>query len=164
MPHHGSYLWNLRQKVGHDHVLAPGASVLVLDEKDRVLLTRRTDSDVWCMPGGAAEIGSSFASTAISELREETGLIAKEEDLIAFACISRPDIHILRYSNGDVTHAFAMWFLLKNWSGTLASCTDEVRELKFFSLSDPPMPLLKPTSHAIRLYLEYKRTGRFQIS
>jgi ADP-ribose pyrophosphatase YjhB (NUDIX family) len=116
------------------------------------------------MPGGAAEIGSSFASTAISELREETGLIAKEEDLIAFACISRPDIHILRYSNGDTTHAFAMWFLLKHWSGTLATSADEVEELKFFPLSNPPTPLLKPTSHAIGLYLEYMRTGTFQIS
>lgn len=164
MPHHSSYLWSLRQKIGHDVVLAPGASVLVLDEHDRVLLTRRTDSDVWCMPGGAAEIDSSFAGTAISELQEETGLVAREKDLIAFACISRPDIHILRYPNGDITHAFAIWFLLKHWTGTLATCADEVKELKFFPLSNPPANLLKPTSHAMRLYLEYIRTGIFQVS
>ena len=98
MPHRGSYLWNLRQKVGHDHVLMPGASVLVLHEQDRVLLTRRTDSDVWCMPGGAAEIGSSFASTAISELREETGLIAKEEDASTKAVLEkRQDVLQRRY-------------------------------------------------------------------
>lgn len=164
MGYKGSYLWGLRQKVGHDLVLAPGASLLVLDDHERVLLTRRADADVWCMPGGAAEVGSSFATTAAAELHEETGLIVREEDLIGFACISRPDIHILHYPSGDVTHCFAMWFLVKKWSGELGAGADEVAELKFFDLADPPSPLLKPTEHALKLYAEYRRTGRFQVS
>lgn len=164
MSYHGSYLWNLRQKVGHDLVLAPGASVLVMDDEERVLLTRRLDNNIWCMPGGAAEVGSSFATTAITELREETGLVAREEDLIAFACISRPDIHILTYPSGDSTHAFAMWFLLRHWTGTLTRSLDEVTEVKFFNLTTLPSEMLKPTAHALLLYAEYKRTGKFQIS
>src|SRR5579863_9872180 len=136
MPYVGSYLWKLRQRVGHDLVLAPGASLLVVDEKDRVLLTCRTDNGIWCMPGGAAEIGGSFASTAVAELKEETGLVVEEKDLIPFACISRPEIHTLTYPSGDVTHCFAMWFLVRTWNGTLADSPDEVTRMEFFDLSE----------------------------
>ena len=72
--YHGSYLWQLRQRVGHDLVLMPGATVVAIDRTGRVLLTKRTDTGEWCLPGGAAEMHGSFVQTALSELKEETGL------------------------------------------------------------------------------------------
>jgi 8-oxo-dGTP pyrophosphatase MutT (NUDIX family) len=60
----GSYLWRLRQKVGSDLVLMPGAMVALLREDGRVLLTKRRDTGVWCLPAGAAEAGGNFAHTA----------------------------------------------------------------------------------------------------
>jgi ADP-ribose pyrophosphatase YjhB (NUDIX family) len=159
-----SYQFNLRQKVGHELLLMPGASVAVLDDLDRILLTLRCDSPVWCLPGGAAEIGSSFASTAVAELEEETGLRACECDLIAFACISDPEIHVLTYPSGDVTHCFAMWFLVRQWTGELRRSSDEVADLDFFDRDKLPSPLLKPSAHAIKLLNSFEETGRFQIS
>jgi 8-oxo-dGTP pyrophosphatase MutT (NUDIX family) len=164
MAYVGSYLWKLRQTVGHEMLLAPGASLLVLDSSDRVLLTRRADADVWCMPGGAAEVGGSFAATAVQELREETGLIVEESDLVGFACISRPDVHVLHYPNGDVTHCFAMWFLVRKWRGEISPGPDEVSDVRFFPLDELPSPLLRPTAHALELYATYRRTGTFQVS
>lgn len=65
-----SYLWRLRQAVGSNLVLMPGAMVAVQREDQRVLLTKRADDGTWCLPAGAAEPGGSFARTAIDELAE----------------------------------------------------------------------------------------------
>ncbi|MGZ8581481.1 MAG: NUDIX domain-containing protein [Actinomycetota bacterium] len=85
----GTTLWRVRHKVGTDLVLWPGASVMVVRDDDRVLLAHRLDNGMWAIPGGGAEQGSSFADTAVTELREEVGLVADPADLEAFACISR---------------------------------------------------------------------------
>src|SRR5260221_559485 len=47
-----SYLWRLRQTVGHDLVLMPGAMVAVQQADQRVLLTKRIDDRSWCLPAG----------------------------------------------------------------------------------------------------------------
>lgn len=73
MGYRGSYLWRLRQTVGNDLVLMPGAMVALQRKDGSVLLTRRGDDGTWCLPAGAAEAGGSFARTAIDELAEETG-------------------------------------------------------------------------------------------
>lgn len=51
----------------------PGAMVVLLRDDGHVLLTKRGDDGTWCLPAGAAEVGGSFAQTAIDELAEETG-------------------------------------------------------------------------------------------
>ena len=79
-----SYLGGLRKQVGNQLVLMPAASVLVLDVDGRVLLQHRSDDGSWCLPGGAAEVGSSFLRTALAELHEETGIEASPDDLVAF--------------------------------------------------------------------------------
>jgi 8-oxo-dGTP pyrophosphatase MutT (NUDIX family) len=73
-----SYLWRLRQAVGNELVLMPGAMVAPQRDDGRVLLTKRTDDGTWCLPAGAAEPGGSFARTAIDELAEETGVEVSE--------------------------------------------------------------------------------------
>lgn len=50
-----------------------GVTVAVLDE-GRVLLTRRQDFPIWCLPGGGIDGGESAAAAAVREVREETGL------------------------------------------------------------------------------------------
>lgn len=43
MAYRGSYLWRLRQAVGNDLVLMPGAMVALQRDDRRVLLTKRAD-------------------------------------------------------------------------------------------------------------------------
>lgn len=50
-----------------------GANVAIIAD-GRILLAKREDFEVWCLPGGMVEIGESLAQTAIREAREETGL------------------------------------------------------------------------------------------
>src|SRR6476620_9020386 len=108
MSFEGSSLWRVRQKVGHDLLLWPGATVLVEDADGRILLGLRRDNGEWAMPGGGAEEGGSFAVTALDELLEEVGLEADAGDLVAFACVSEVADHLIPYPNGDLTHYFGI--------------------------------------------------------
>jgi 8-oxo-dGTP pyrophosphatase MutT (NUDIX family) len=140
LPFEGSYLWRLRQQVGHELVLMPGAAVAAQRKDGQVLFARRGDNGTWCLPGGAAELGGSFARTAIDELREETGLRVREEGLIPAACFSEAEHHTLHYPNGDVAHYFSMCFLAREWEGEPTPDGDETLELRFAPLDDLPQP------------------------
>jgi 8-oxo-dGTP pyrophosphatase MutT (NUDIX family) len=129
----------------------------------QVLLTKRADDGTWCLPAGAAEIGGSFAQTAIDELAEETGVDVSKDDLIPFASLSEADEHTIHYPNGDVTHCFAICFLAKRWRGDPRPDRDESTEVRFASLNAVPEPIHRPTARALELLRTYLDTGRFQL-
>jgi 8-oxo-dGTP pyrophosphatase MutT (NUDIX family) len=160
----GSYLWRIRQKVGHDLVLVPGAAVAAQREDGKVLFALRGDDGTWCLPGGAAEVGGSFARTAVDELREETGLIADPAGLIPVACFSEADRHTLHYPNGDVAHYFSMCFLLRRWEGEMRPDGHETTDLRFADPTELPQPFEDSTARAVELLLAYLRTGTFQVA
>jgi 8-oxo-dGTP pyrophosphatase MutT (NUDIX family) len=159
----GSYLWQLRQKVGRDLVLMPGAAVAAQREDGLILFGRRSDNGVWALPGGAAEVGGSFARTAIDELREETGLLVDPADLIPVACFSDAARHTLHYPNGDVAHYFSMCFLVRRWEGEPRADGEEMLDLRFADPTDLPQPFEVSTARVVELLLAYLRTGTFQI-
>jgi 8-oxo-dGTP pyrophosphatase MutT (NUDIX family) len=164
LPFEDSYLWRVRQKVGHELVLVPGAAVAVQREDGHVLFALRGDDRTWCLPGGAAEVGGSFARTAIDELWEETGLVADPADLIPVACFSEADRHTLNYPNGDVAHYFSMCFLVRKWEGELRPDGHETTDLRFADPTDLPQPFEDSTARAVELLLAYLRTGEFQVA
>jgi ADP-ribose pyrophosphatase YjhB (NUDIX family) len=74
-------------------------NVAVISE-DRILLTRRDDFEVWCLPGGGVEEGESLARAAIRETKEETGLDVELTSLVGvYSRIgSLPDTHVILFS------------------------------------------------------------------
>jgi ADP-ribose pyrophosphatase YjhB (NUDIX family) len=164
MPYAGSYLQRLRERVGHELVLMPGAMIAVQREDDQVLFTRRGDDGTWCLPAGAAEPGSSFACTAVDGLAEETGLRLSEADLVPFASLSEAESHTIVYPNGDKTHCFALCFLVRRWQGEPRPDGDESTETTFAPLEVPPAPIHPPTARALELLRAYLDTGTFQVS
>ena len=162
MTFEGSSLWKVRQKVGTDLVLWPGATVLVQREDGRMLLGLRGDTHDWAMPGGGAEEGSSFAGTAVTELREETGLIADPDDLEGFASISEAGNHLVVYPNGDRTHYYGIWFLLRRWEGEPTPDGTEMLELDWFDVAALPRSMLPSSAAGVELFEAWQRTGRFQ--
>jgi 8-oxo-dGTP pyrophosphatase MutT (NUDIX family) len=141
----------------------PGAMVALQRDDRRVLLTKRTDDETWCLPAGAAEPGGSFARTAIDELAEETGIKVSEADLVPFGCLSEAEAHTIHYPNGDVTHCFALCFLATTWQGDARPDEEEATEAKFVNLQTLPEPMHSPTAHALELLVAYRDSGTFQV-
>jgi 8-oxo-dGTP pyrophosphatase MutT (NUDIX family) len=164
VPFEGSYLWRLRKKVGSDLVLMPGAMVFLVDDGAALLFTRRTDNGTWCLPAGGAEEGGNFALTAVTELREETGVVVDPADLIGFGTLSEAELHTVHYPGGDVSHNFAMLFLSRRWTGDPRPDGIETSEMLGAHPDDPPLPLDPPASHALPLFRAYLTSGQFQVS
>jgi 8-oxo-dGTP pyrophosphatase MutT (NUDIX family) len=143
-------------------VLAPGAQVLLINDRGEGYFQHRRDRDLWEIPAGGCELGSTFASTAVAEVFEETGLTIDPANLTAFACISDPEVHVIGYPNGDRTHCFALSFVTRAWTGEISADNDEVVESGFFPLDAPPAPLHPPTALALELYARFLETGAFQ--
>jgi len=164
MPYEGSYNWRIRQKIGSDLLLVPGALVLLVRDDGRVLFARRTWNGEWCLPGGGAEEGSSFAATALKELHEETGVVVDPIDLVAFACLSEAELHTVEYPGGDRNHWFAMCFFARRWNGEPRPDDDETSEMLWADPDSPPAPLEPAHLVALDLYRAYLRDDKFQVS
>lgn len=105
---------------------------LAIIQDGKVLLTRRRDFEVWCLPGGEVDDGESLAQAALREAREEVGLVVRLERLVGVH--SRPQW----LSTGSHVVLFAASIL----SGELSIQPQEVLEARFFSRDDLPRELL----------------------
>ncbi len=67
---------------------------------NEILLTKRADLFVWCLPGGRVEPGETLAEAAIRETREETGLEVELTRLVGIYSRvgSFPDLHIVLFA------------------------------------------------------------------
>ena len=94
-----NYIMDLRAVVGNRPLLQVGASVIVVDSENRILLQLRSDNHCWGYAGGSVELDEVVEDAAKRELFEETGLIA--ESLELFGVFSGKDIHYV-YPNGSI--------------------------------------------------------------
>jgi ADP-ribose pyrophosphatase YjhB (NUDIX family) len=129
------YIQEIRQMVGHYPIIAIGATIIVYNEKNEILLNRRTDTGTWGIPGGAMEPGENAEETARRELYEETGL--EVEDLKLIDVLSGPEYFFV-YPNGDQMHTVIILFEALRVKGELRINDDESKALRFFSLDALP--------------------------
>jgi ADP-ribose pyrophosphatase YjhB (NUDIX family) len=113
-------------------------TVFVVDDHDQVLLIRRTDNDLWALPGGAQDIGEYIAETAIRETREEAGVDIEVTGLIGI--YTNPN-HVVEYSDGEVRQQFSICFRARYVSGSPTPSTEssEVRWVKRDDLDELPI-------------------------
>ncbi len=130
-----SYISELRKYIGHSPVINTGATVIVLNDKNEILLNLRTDTETWGIIGGGMEPGESLEETAARELREETGLKAERFRLLDV--ISGKEMYF-RYPNGDETYTVAAVYMAVGVSGEPSVSDDESSCLQFFPLGALP--------------------------
>ncbi|MBP5091289.1 MAG: NUDIX domain-containing protein [Bacilli bacterium] len=96
-----NYISTLREKIGHEPIMSAGCGVLIINEKDEVLLEKRSDNGLFCLPGGAIELGENIEDGAKREVFEETGI---KLDKIHLLAVYSGEKQKLIYPNGDVVY------------------------------------------------------------
>ena len=138
------YITDLRKHVGHAPLIGVGATTLVFNEKNELLLNLRTDTNTWGIPGGSMELYESIEETAMRELKEETGICAEVLELVTV--LSGKDFYF-EYPNGDKMCTVIVLFKVLNYKGTVKISDGESKKLQFFALND--LPVMEPRAEEI---------------
>ena len=129
------YIMNLRKYVGHEPLIGLGATTLVFNDKNELLLNLRTDTNTWGIPGGSMELFETIEDTAIRELKEEAGIDADKLELVT---ILSGNEYYFEYPNGDKMCTVIVLFKVLNYTGDIKVSDEESKKLKFFSLNNLP--------------------------
>jgi ADP-ribose pyrophosphatase YjhB (NUDIX family) len=134
-------------RISKDAKLRLGCSATIFDNsRQKLLLTKRVDNGLWCLPGGGVDAGESVAEACEREVLEETGLIVKAKKLLGV--YSDPH-RIAEYANGNRFHIVRLNFEAEVLGGQLA-VTDETTDVDFFDLSDiDNLDLMQPHKERI---------------
>lgn len=110
-----------------------GANAIILNEAGEVLLTRRADNGLWCLPGGHMDYGETIRQCTVREAYEETGLLVEAERLVGV--YSRPNPK----GNGvpNPKHYVILAFVCRPVGGELRLC-EETTAIRYFAPSALP--------------------------
>jgi 8-oxo-dGTP pyrophosphatase MutT (NUDIX family) len=121
------------ERIGATAALRVGCSALIWDEqREKILITQRTDNGRWCLPGGGLEAGESLEEACIREVLEETGLVVNIGRLIAV--YSTPH-RILAYADGNQFQIISLFFEAQIVGGEIA-LSDETLAIDFYSIAE----------------------------
>ena len=132
-------------------LLQDGAAAIIVNDKGQILLQSRSDRDEWGLPGGCQELGETFEEVVIREVKEETNLDVKEEDLKLIKVVSGMSRRS-SYPNGDVVINNTILYLVDKYSGSLR-WNSESKDMKFFDLDKLPRNQHDPD--LIDAYIKY---------
>ena len=125
----------LRKFIGSRPVIVAGAGVILVNEKNEILLQKRADNGFWDYPAGSMELGESFEECARREVYEETGLVCGKLEF--FMDLSGKE-SFYEYPNGDKTYTAGIIYICRDFSGEMKVQEDEVQTQAFFPLNALP--------------------------
>ena len=154
------YVRNLRGMIGSTVLEVPTVSVLVFDERNRVLLVRHIEGNDWTTPGGMIEPYETPADAAVREMWEETGIhVALTHIVGVFGGVPCSGT----YSNGDKVAWVSTAFAGTPIRGALKPDGEETLEAGYFTRDETLKMRCKPHVQLI-LSAAYSRqqTAYFQ--
>ena len=129
------YIMNLREKVGHSPLIGVGATTLVFNNKNELLLNLRSDTNNWGIPGGSKELNETLEECAVRELKEETNIDVNDLELIT---VLSGKEYYFKYPNEDELDCVIALYRVLNYEGELNVNDGESKKLEFFSLDNLP--------------------------
>ncbi len=131
-----------------------GFGVMILRNNKVLLGQRHIDPEkasslmngegTWTMPGGKLDFGESFEQGAKREVKEETGIDVRLEDLKVIAL------------NNDIVptaHFVTVGLLCEKFEGEAQVMEpDEITRWEWFDLDNLPTPLFKPSEKVVENY------------
>jgi ADP-ribose pyrophosphatase YjhB (NUDIX family) len=96
------------ERISKQGKLRLGCSAVLFDDTHRkILLTRRTDNGMWCLPGGMIDAGESVSEACEREVWEETGLRAH---VIHLTGVYSDPNNMVVYRDGNQVHIVVLNF------------------------------------------------------
>ncbi len=110
-----------------------GSCAVIFDEtRTKVLLTKRADNGLWCLPGGKMDPGESIEECCMREVFEETGLEVRARLLIGV--YSNRD-QLVVYPDGHKVQIVVLSFEAEITGGKLG-LSDETTDAGFYALTE----------------------------
>jgi len=108
------------------------AVIVTVINNGKVLLTKREDFEVWCLPGGGVEDGESLAEAGIREAKEETGLDVELTRLVG----------VYSRIGGGMHDVHAVLYAARPVGGELKLQPGETVEVAYFPFDHLPSEML----------------------
>ena len=110
-----------------------GSCAVIFDgARRKVLLTKRTDNGLWCLPGGKMDSGESIEECCTREVLEETGLEVRTKRLVGV--YSNRD-QLVIYPDGNKVQIAVLSFEVEIIGGELGM-SDETSDFGFFTMTE----------------------------
>jgi 8-oxo-dGTP diphosphatase len=124
---------DLRQQASERDPRRPIPAVIaVVVRGGEVILVRRAnppDVGLWGFPGGKIELGERLDQTAVRELYEETGVVARAVEV--FTAVDAVELA----SNASVAHHYVLVAVLCQWISGDPIAADDALEARWFDLN-----------------------------
>lgn len=121
------------KRIGKEGRIRLGCSAVIFDEaREKVLLTKRADNGLWCLPGGGVDPGESVEETIIREVQEETGLTIRVVRLVGV--YSDPDSLVV-YNEQTAVQIVALNFETEIIGGE-PGLSDETSDWGYFTIEE----------------------------
>ncbi|MBV8942598.1 MAG: NUDIX domain-containing protein [Chloroflexi bacterium] len=139
--------------------LVVAVTAIVTNDDGDLLMQKRTDNDLWGLPGGAMNIGESIGQAVTREVLEETALQIQPTGIVGI--YSDPG-HIIAYADGEVRQEFSICFTARIVGGQLTVGDTESTEVRFVKRSEiEQLSMGRSTRIRIQHFLERRTLPYF---
>jgi ADP-ribose pyrophosphatase YjhB (NUDIX family) len=120
-----------------------GVKALIINQNQEVLLVEHTYMSGWHLPGGGVEPGETPKAAIIREVKEETGLLVKDNPAL-FAIYAH---QIMGASD------YPMLYIIKDFAHIPGKLSGEIKQARWFGIHSLPAETTESTRQRISEYL-----------
>ena len=146
------YIQEIRKYVGHSPIMVTAAMCIIYDKEKEILFEKRTDNGMWCVPGGALELGESLEEALKREVKEETSLDIFNPKLFDV----RAGVHMI-YPNKDEVYYTDVVYEINEYKGELKP-DSESKELCWIKIDELPNDIMPTQIEYIEKFVDALKT------
>jgi|WetSurMetagenome_2_1015567.scaffolds.fasta_scaffold883624_2 mutator protein MutT len=141
------YMRELRKLVGHRPLIMVGATMLLINQNEELLMMKRTDNHLWGVPGGSLELGETLEACVRRETFEEVGINVAQMEL--FGVYSGEEMHYT-YPNNDEVFMVSAVYLSRIDRELIHLDLNEHSSYCFIKLNEIPKDVSPPIKPILR--------------